>query len=65
MQYVSEIVSAVAEAAPRTKDVPAALQVCSLLHQRYAEFGPALGPALEASFLAAGELLFVPPAQSI
>ncbi len=50
MQYVSEAVSAVAEAPLRLSEVPAAVAVCSLLHQRYTEFGPALGPALAKAF---------------
>ena len=52
-QYVSEAVAAVAEAPPpRAADVPAALAVCGALHASYAEFGPALGPALAKAFAA-------------
>ena len=37
-KYVAEAVAAVAEAPIKLKDVNAAVQVCSMLHQRYAEF---------------------------
>ena len=37
-QYVSEVVGAICEAPLRLRDVPAALAVCSTLHQRYADF---------------------------
>jgi regulator of nonsense transcripts 2 len=37
-QYVSEVVGALCEAPIKLKDVAAALQVCSALHQRYADF---------------------------
>jgi hypothetical protein len=39
VQYISEVVTALSEAALNVKDLPAALQVCSLLHRRYPEFG--------------------------
>jgi len=52
-QYVSEAVSALAEANLKPKDISAALQVASLLHQRYADFGGALADALSNSLLAA------------
>ncbi len=46
MQYVSEAVAALCEAPLRLSDVPAAVAVCSLLHQRYTDFGAQMGPAL-------------------
>ncbi|KXZ44964.1 hypothetical protein GPECTOR_60g742 [Gonium pectorale] len=45
-KYVSEAVSALADAPLRNSDVPAAVAVCSLLHQRYADFGTQIAPAL-------------------
>lgn len=45
-QYVSEAVGAISDAPLRAVDVPAAVAVCSLLHQRYAEFGEQIAPAL-------------------
>ncbi|CAI5470093.1 unnamed protein product [Closterium sp. Yama58-4] len=45
-KYVSEAVAAIAEAKLKMADIPAAVQVCSLLHQRYADFSPALIPTL-------------------
>lgn len=45
-QYISEAVSAVLDAPLRPRDVPAAVQVCSMLHQRYAEVAPQLAPGL-------------------
>ena len=35
MQYVSEAAQAIAEAQIKTKDIPAAVKICSILHQRY------------------------------
>jgi regulator of nonsense transcripts 2 len=46
LQYVSEAVAAVAEAPLKIRDLPAAVQVCSALHQRYAEFAGEVVPAL-------------------
>ena len=40
VQYVSEAVAAIAEAPLKISDVPAALAISCLLHQRYADFGP-------------------------
>eukprot|EP00887_Chlorella_sp_A99_P007640 scaffold20.g7640.t1 len=45
-KYVAEAVAAVAEAPLKLKDVPAAVAICSMLHQRYAEFGGAVVGAL-------------------
>eukprot|EP00798_Chlamydomonas_sp_ICE-L_P014701 gene14701-20741_t len=50
LKYVSEAVAAVAEAPLKVSDVPAALSVCCLLHQRYADFGNQIAPALAKSF---------------
>ncbi|XP_072958211.1 regulator of nonsense transcripts UPF2 isoform X1 [Typha angustifolia] len=41
-KFVSEAVSAICEAKLRTSDMQAAVQVCSLLHQRYKDFSPCL-----------------------
>lgn len=49
-KYVSEAVAAVAESGPRPADMPAVVEVASALHQRYAEFGAAMGPALAKAF---------------
>ncbi|KAL4437467.1 hypothetical protein ABPG77_003448 [Micractinium sp. CCAP 211/92] len=45
-KYVSEVVGAIAEAPLKLRDVPAALAVCSALHQRYADFAKELVSAL-------------------
>ena len=37
-KYVSEAVAAVTEASVKSKDIPAAIQICSALHQRYSDF---------------------------
>lgn len=41
-KFVSEAVAAICEAKLKTSDIPAAVQVCSLLHQRYKDFSPCL-----------------------
>lgn len=53
-QYVSEVVGALCEAPLRLKDVPAALAVCSALHQRYADFAKELVTTLAKLAAAAG-----------
>ncbi|KAK3289206.1 Regulator of nonsense transcripts upf2 [Cymbomonas tetramitiformis] len=50
-RYVSEVVAAIAEAKIKMSDVPAAVQVCSELHQRYVDFSAALIPALQRVLL--------------
>jgi len=45
-RYVSEAVVSLTEAPLKATDVDAAVRVCSLLHQRYAEFATELVPAL-------------------
>ncbi|KAI3989871.1 hypothetical protein MKX01_040841 [Papaver californicum] len=40
--FVSEAVTAICDAKLRTSDIQAAVQICSLLHQRYKEFCPSL-----------------------
>lgn len=46
------------ECKPRTPYIPCCLpQVCSVLHQRYAEFGPALAAALPKLFIDDGTTL--------
>ncbi|KAI9106044.1 armadillo-type protein [Phlyctochytrium arcticum] len=46
-KYLSEVVAAILEAKLKTSaDVWAAVEVCSLLHQRFAEFTPQFLPAL-------------------
>lgn len=51
-KYVSEAVSAIAEAPLNIKDLPTAVQVCGLLHRRYPEFCTQIGPALAKVFTA-------------
>ncbi|KAK3142033.1 hypothetical protein QOZ80_4BG0341320 [Eleusine coracana subsp. coracana] len=41
-KFVSEAVSYICEAKLRSTDIQAAVQICSLLHQRYADFSPCL-----------------------
>ncbi|KAL8094963.1 hypothetical protein AgCh_036464 [Apium graveolens] len=41
-KFVSEAVTAICEAKLRTSDIHAAVQICSLLHQRYKDFSPSL-----------------------
>lgn len=41
-KFVSEAVTAICEAKLRTSDINAAVQICSLLHQRYIDFSPSL-----------------------
>ena len=53
-QYVSEVVGAISEAPLKVKDVAAALQVCSALHQRYADFARELVGTLAKLCTAAG-----------
>ncbi|PNH06179.1 Regulator of nonsense transcripts 2, partial [Tetrabaena socialis] len=45
-KYVSEAVGAIADAPLRNSDVPAAVAVCSMMHQRYADFGAEMAAAL-------------------
>lgn len=49
-KYVSEAVAAIAEAPLRASDIPAAVQVCSALHQRYEEFSKDLPAAITRVF---------------
>ncbi|KAJ7976241.1 regulator of nonsense transcripts UPF2 [Quillaja saponaria] len=41
-KFVSEAVIAICDAKLRTSDIQAAVQICSLLHQRYKDFSPSL-----------------------
>ncbi|QHO01576.1 Regulator of nonsense transcripts [Arachis hypogaea] len=41
-KFVSEAVTAICDAKLRSSDIQAAVQVCSLLHQRYKDFAPCL-----------------------
>ncbi|CAK9155114.1 unnamed protein product [Ilex paraguariensis] len=41
-KFVSEAVPAICDAKLRTSDIQAAVQICSLLHQRYKDFSPTL-----------------------
>ena len=50
---MSEVVGALCEAPLRLRDVPAALEVCSALHQRYADFGGELVATLAKACTAA------------
>lgn len=54
---MSEVVGALCEAPLRLKDVPAALAVCSALHQRYADFAKVLVTTLAKLAAAAGGAL--------
>ncbi|XP_010534438.1 PREDICTED: regulator of nonsense transcripts UPF2 [Tarenaya hassleriana] len=45
-KFVSEAVAAICEAKLRSSDIQAAVQVCSLLHQRYKDFSPSLTQGL-------------------
>ncbi|KAG2309322.1 hypothetical protein Bca52824_029070 [Brassica carinata] len=50
-KFVSEAVTAVCEAKLKTSDIQPAVQICSLLHQRYREFSPSLTQGLLKVFL--------------
>ncbi|KAF5733782.1 Regulator of nonsense transcripts 2 isoform 1 [Tripterygium wilfordii] len=50
-KFVSEAVTAVCDAKLRTSDIQAAVQVCSLLHQRYKDFSPCLIQGLLKVFI--------------
>ncbi|PIA46597.1 hypothetical protein AQUCO_01500258v1 [Aquilegia coerulea] len=41
-KFVSEAVTAICDAKLKTSDIQAAVQICSLLHQRYKDFSPTL-----------------------
>ncbi|KAG4957160.1 hypothetical protein JHK85_043540 [Glycine max] len=41
-KFVSEAVAAICDAKLRSSDIQAAVQICSLLHQRYKDFAPSL-----------------------
>jgi len=45
-KYVSEAVTAITDASLKSKDISAAVQVCSALHQSYPDFHPELVIAL-------------------
>lgn len=45
-KYVSEAVTAITDASLKSKDINAAVQICSALHQRYSDFQPELVAAL-------------------
>ncbi|GMF27983.1 unnamed protein product [Phytophthora lilii] len=49
-RYVSECVAALADAPLKLADLAAAVRVASLLHQRYADFAPAMVRALVGGF---------------
>eukprot|EP00803_Ostreobium_quekettii_P008396 evm.model.scf_755.1 EVM.evm.TU.scf_755.1 scf_755:18101-34941(-) len=48
-RYVSEAVVAIAETPIKSKDIPAAIQVCTLLHNRYSDFRAGIVDALVKS----------------
>lgn len=48
-KYVSEAAAAITEAPLKSKDINAAVQICSTLHQRYPDFRTELVPALAKS----------------
>jgi regulator of nonsense transcripts 2 len=54
-KYLTEAVAAIAEAKLKAADVHAAVQVCSLLHQRYDKFVGELVPAVQRTVKAADE----------
>ncbi|KAK7817964.1 regulator of nonsense transcripts upf2 [Quercus suber] len=45
-KFVSEAVTAICDAKLRSSDIQAAVQICSLLHQRYKDFSPSLTQGL-------------------
>ncbi|KFK36817.1 hypothetical protein AALP_AA4G175200 [Arabis alpina] len=45
-KFVSEAVTSICEAKLKSSDIQAAVQICSLLHQRYKEFSPSLSQGL-------------------
>ncbi|KAL5711202.1 Regulator of nonsense transcripts upf2 [Ranunculus cassubicifolius] len=45
-KFVSEAVTAICEVKLKTSDIQAAVQICSLLHQRYKDFSPTLTQSL-------------------
>uniref|UniRef100_A0A0A9DAW8 MIF4G domain-containing protein n=1 Tax=Arundo donax TaxID=35708 RepID=A0A0A9DAW8_ARUDO len=49
-KFVSEAVSYICEAKLRSADIQAAVQICSLLHQRYMDFSPCLIQGLLKAF---------------
>ncbi|KAK9809827.1 hypothetical protein WJX73_010709 [Symbiochloris irregularis] len=54
-KYISEAAAAVAEATLKPKDLDAALQVCTVLHQRYEDFGTELARKLAQQAIPAGD----------
>ncbi|KAF6134866.1 hypothetical protein GIB67_002267 [Kingdonia uniflora] len=50
-KFVSEAVAAICDAKLKTSDIQAAVQICSLLHQRYNDFSPSLIQGLLKIFL--------------
>ncbi|CAN4106404.1 unnamed protein product [Withania somnifera] len=49
-KFVSEAVTAICDAKLRAADIQAAVQICSLLHQRYKDFSPSLVQGLMKVF---------------
>ncbi|XP_027185335.1 regulator of nonsense transcripts UPF2 [Coffea eugenioides] len=49
-KFVSEAVAAICDAKLRSADIQAAVQICSLLHQRYKDFSPSLVQGLMKTF---------------
>ncbi|XP_055835205.1 regulator of nonsense transcripts UPF2 isoform X2 [Solanum dulcamara] len=49
-KFVSEAVTAICDAKLRAADIQAAVQICSLLHQRYKDFSPSLVQGLVKIF---------------
>lgn len=50
-KFVSEAVTAICDAKLKSSDIQAAVQICSLLHQRYKDFSPSLIQGLLRIFL--------------
>lgn len=53
-KYVSEVVTALAEASVKGKDVPAAVEICTLLHHRYSDFAQGIKEALIKNYFSKG-----------
>ncbi|XP_022887459.1 regulator of nonsense transcripts UPF2-like [Olea europaea var. sylvestris] len=50
-KFVSEAVTSICDAKLKAADIQAAVQICSLLHQRYKDFSPSLVRGLLKTFL--------------
>eukprot|EP01088_Endostelium_zonatum_P019867 TRINITY_DN706_c4_g1_i1.p1 TRINITY_DN706_c4_g1~~TRINITY_DN706_c4_g1_i1.p1 ORF type:complete len:1562 (-),score=626.65 TRINITY_DN706_c4_g1_i1:240-4925(-) len=59
-RYVSEVVNSICEATSkmRNQDIPTAVNICCLMHQRYVEFSKLLIPSLVSHFESTTKLAF-------